>query len=361
MKIAWVSLFSLCWIATAVAGPLLERNLDAIKVWDREFHLVRTITKKAELEHMASLVRSASEVKEATNRPAHFTHAIDMPARWLYDARSGELVLLSMASQPVYRLSGDQKAEFDTLISPAPNRPSSPPSPRNVDRASVCPAGTATRSSPITPPIFESRDAAEQYVKKCWAGGAVEILRAGKNDVLVLYLYGSGIPDIAIAAYRFVDGKWARASEVKPSPAGLHRACVRNGAIVITSDHSSEEVVLLATDTKGSYSLHVARRNDRLRAIYPIGTTTRADVQKRWGAIKPDWSETRPPGGWSHHQNSMLATKLPTIERNARHEVARFDRYWGSDGASLSSLCYCWFYYDSSDHLVDVEWMYKSD
>jgi hypothetical protein len=104
--------------------------------------------------------------------------------------------------------------------------------------------------SHITPAVFESREAAEGYVKKLIAGGAVEVLRVGKKQILVLYVYGSGVPDTAIAAYRFAEGKWCRASEVGAALGGIHRALVRDGAIVLISDRSSEVVVLLKADEK---------------------------------------------------------------------------------------------------------------
>ncbi len=77
------------------------------------------------------------------------------------------------------------------------------------------------------------------------------MLRVGKKEILVLYVYGSGIPDIAIAAYRFAEGKWCRASEVGPAPGGIHRALVRDWReSSLFPIRSSEIVVLLKADEK---------------------------------------------------------------------------------------------------------------
>jgi hypothetical protein len=104
----------------------------------------------------------------------------------------------------------------------------------------------------ITPDVFASREAAEGYAKKLFAGGAVEVLRVRKKDVLVFYVYGSGVPDVTIAAYRFTKGKWRRAAEIESANGGVHHAVVRDGAIIVVTDRSSAERVLLrANETEG--------------------------------------------------------------------------------------------------------------
>jgi hypothetical protein len=107
-----------------------------------------------------------------------------------------------------------------------------------------------------------------------------------------------------------------------------------------------------------SYQEHAARRTARLREIYPQGTS-RKQVQAKWGQINPDFSASRPPNGWEVYQSPFVRTKLANVERNTGKRVDLVERYWGPDG--LWSLCYCWYFYDSEDRIVDVEWQYKSD
>jgi hypothetical protein len=107
-----------------------------------------------------------------------------------------------------------------------------------------------------------------------------------------------------------------------------------------------------------SYQEHAAKRTDGLRLMYPPGMS-KQEVQAKWGQTKPDLSVPRPANGWDAYPNQYLAKKLKDVEAKARKEVAFLDRYWGPDG--LWSLCYCWYFYDSGERLVDVEWQYKSD
>jgi len=45
--------------------------------------------------------------------------------------------------------------------------------------------------------------------------------------------------------------------------------------------------------------------------------------------------------------------------------LERFTK-WAADRGDLRaavvfSLCYCWFYYDGADRVLDAEWQYASD
>lgn len=107
-----------------------------------------------------------------------------------------------------------------------------------------------------------------------------------------------------------------------------------------------------------SYEVHAARRSEELRRIYPIGIT-RSDVQNKWGASRPDFTALRPAGGWESEPDRFISKQLLLVESRTKKDVIRVDRYWGADG--FMSLCYCWYYFDSEEKLVDVEWQYKSD
>ena len=107
-----------------------------------------------------------------------------------------------------------------------------------------------------------------------------------------------------------------------------------------------------------SHQDYVAARTAALRKMYPQGTA-REEVQAKWGAINPDFSTSRPVAGWDAHQNRFIAEKLKDLEASSGKRIEFVDRYWGSD--SSMSLCYCWYFYDSGNKIVDVEWQYKSD
>jgi hypothetical protein len=101
------------------------------------------------------------------------------------------------------------------------------------------------------PAAFESRDAAAKYVSGLFAGGDVDTLKVGKKEVLVVYVYGSGVPDIAIAAYRFSDGKWVLASEWSPPTVEIHKAVVSEGDVVVVGAKTGKKWILLKADENG--------------------------------------------------------------------------------------------------------------
>jgi len=107
-----------------------------------------------------------------------------------------------------------------------------------------------------------------------------------------------------------------------------------------------------------SYQEHAAERTAQLRKMYPPGMS-REDVHAKWGQVKPDFSASRPTGGWGSEPNQYLAKKLKDVEASTGMKVESVDRYWGPDG--WMSLCYCWYFYDSGGKIVEVEWHYKSD
>lgn len=93
--------------------------------------------------------------------------------------------------------------------------------------------------------------------------------------------------------------------------------------------------------------------------MYPPGTTTRADVQKRWNNSEPNEFEVRPAGGWDSSPHREMAAHVAGIEKRNGKTVSRWERRMGADG--WFSLSNCWYYYDEQDRVVDVEWEYQSD
>jgi hypothetical protein len=100
-------------------------------------------------------------------------------------------------------------------------------------------------------------------------------------------------------------------------------------------------------------------RRDRLLAIYPPGQTTRADVQKKWEPISPEFTVARPADGWAALDKPRVSERIATSEQRTGKPVQLVDCYVGPDG--FLGLCYCWFYYDAADKVVDAEWQYHTD
>ena len=104
----------------------------------------------------------------------------------------------------------------------------------------------------IVPAEFESRATAVKYVSKLSAGGAVDMLKVGNKDVLVVYIYGSGVPDIAIAAYRLSQNRWILAAEIDGALGGIHKAVVSDGAIILVGSKTEERLVLLEAEKQSA-------------------------------------------------------------------------------------------------------------
>jgi hypothetical protein len=107
-----------------------------------------------------------------------------------------------------------------------------------------------------------------------------------------------------------------------------------------------------------STEAYEARRRSRLLEMYPLRTTTRADVEKRF-SHKPESTFQRPAKGWEAHENHLAAFYGARAEKRIGKKIPLADHYYGADG--LFSLCYCWFYFDHRGHLLDTEWQWSSD
>jgi hypothetical protein len=101
-----------------------------------------------------------------------------------------------------------------------------------------------------------------------------------------------------------------------------------------------------------------AERTAKLRIIYPPGMS-KEEIDAKFGKSKPDFSAARPHGGWSAYSNPYIIKKIQAVETSTGKTVQLVERYWGPDG--LLSLCYCWFFYDAGNKVIDVEWQYMSD
>ena len=115
---------------------------------------------------------------------------------------------------------------------------------------------------------------------------------------------------------------------------------------------------LTSCGTTQSQEEYAESRRQTLLQMYPVKKTTRKDVETKFG-YPPQVRENRPPGGWQKHDNPWIARYASRAEKRINKTIPKLDRYFGGDG--LFSVCYCWFYFDTSDRLLAAEWQWSSD
>jgi hypothetical protein len=116
--------------------------------------------------------------------------------------------------------------------------------------------------------------------------------------------------------------------------------------------------IFMQVSCKSTEEIGLEKREQLLK-VYTINVTTREEVAGRWSPLKPDISRNRPDSGWETAKEPFIANRLSSVERKTGKTVESVDRYFGSDG--LLSLCRCWFFFDDSGRLIDLEWNYASD
>lgn len=107
-----------------------------------------------------------------------------------------------------------------------------------------------------------------------------------------------------------------------------------------------------------SFDDHAEMRRQRLLEMYPPRVTTKKDVRAKWN-VPPEVEASRPKGGWDAHPEGWVRSYGAKAEKRIGRPISKLERYYGADG--MFSLCYCWFYYDSRDRLLDAEWQWSSD
>jgi hypothetical protein len=112
--------------------------------------------------------------------------------------------------------------------------------------------------------------------------------------------------------------------------------------------------VLLFANGCASPEQKAKERRDKLLAANPPGRTTRADILVKWNYDKPQITEFRPTAGWEKCRDPKIGWHCTTSERRTGKRIARCDRYISPSG--LNSMVYTWYFYDSYDKLVDIEW-----
>ncbi len=114
-------------------------------------------------------------------------------------------------------------------------------------------------------------------------------------------------------------------------------------------------VLLLSACAPASPSQTAAQRTAELRAEYPPGKTTRAEVAARLGHA-PEIALTRPSTGWTSPVVLDAETRTGAL-------IARAEKYVSPTGTSagLLTLAHVWYFYDRDDLVVDVVWERMGD
>jgi len=103
-----------------------------------------------------------------------------------------------------------------------------------------------------------------------------------------------------------------------------------------------------------SVAQDAAARTDALRAKFPPGKATRADVIASAGD-HPEIALTRPSLGWSQ-------PFIRDIEDRTGLVVARAEEYVSPMATSVFfTLQHVWYFYDRADVLVDAVWQRMGD
>lgn len=86
----------------------------------------------------------------------------------------------------------------------------------------------------------------------------------------------------------------------------------------------------------------------------PLQTTTRADVEQQMVKdFRRVTDEPRPAGGWGAFSDPVVRKSGSRVEGKSQRTVERCQQYWGTH--DVFSLSVIWFYFDGSDHLMEIE------
>ena len=120
----------------------------------------------------------------------------------------------------------------------------------------------------------------------------------------------------------------------------------------------SASIMISSCYSQKSFGDYAEKRRQTLLEMYPPRVTTKKDVRAKW-RLPPQVEASRPAGGWGSHSEGWVRSYGSKAEKRIGRTIPKLERYYGADG--MFSLCYCWFYYDSRDRLLDAEWQWSSD
>src|SRR5207244_7522059 len=95
-----------------------------------------------------------------------------------------------------------------------------------------------------------------------------------------------------------------------------------------------------------------AQGREWLLAKYPLGQTTRAEIQKTF--VRPTLACTRPSRGWNALSNQWLRGKVSRSEALTGKSVLHVDYYFGPVGAR-GDPGFASFFFGDDDRLTDAD------
>jgi hypothetical protein len=118
MKILTASFLALVILASCATGGSgrITPKSGRIVVRDSDFDLVATIHATDDLGFVVASMRNANRIGDTSTISHRYSHKIDLDDRWLYDTKTGHLVLLTMPTTSVYRIRDEDRNRFDSLI-----------------------------------------------------------------------------------------------------------------------------------------------------------------------------------------------------------------------------------------------------
>ena len=98
----------------------------------------------------------------------------------------------------------------------------------------------------LIPKSFPSIQAAKAYAETSFAGGKTETFSVNGKEIMVLVIYGSGVPDLAIAAYLKKKGNWQFVAEGnRLGPTVTHTIKQEGNKLMIYGDPTNKPSLLL--------------------------------------------------------------------------------------------------------------------
>jgi hypothetical protein len=101
----------------------------------------------------------------------------------------------------------------------------------------------------LIPKSFPSIQAAKAYAETSFAGGKTETFSVNGKEIMVLVIYGSGVPDLAIAANLKKKGNWQFVAEGnRLGPTVTHTIKQEDNKLMIYGDPTNKPSLLLRVE-----------------------------------------------------------------------------------------------------------------
>ena len=104
----------------------------------------------------------------------------------------------------------------------------------------------------VTPVVFESEEQAKKYVDELFAGGSLMKYQVGDATLLVIYVFGSGVPVTSIAVYEATEGNWKRVRELYPRTMGsiteIYEIYAADNKLIVFGKETGYESVIYSAD-----------------------------------------------------------------------------------------------------------------